>query len=433
MAITPYHPTSRASDPRRRFPAWVGVTLLGQVIVSYHQIKSIRLDSHFTGLAFGQYSQLIFGGFDTSRFQPNDVKFSLSEDVTRDIVVGLQSIVYSGTSTKPLLPTPIYAFVESTDPNIWLPLEACKEFEAAFGLEWDDITSKYLINDTQFTTLSQSNPTVTFRLAASTTGGASADIVLPFQAFGLKAAYPFVPNATHYFPLQRAENATQYTLGRAFLQEGYLTVDYERRNFSLCQNVWLQGATPKISTIVSPEYSNKTPSHPEAAQQNEVKKNLTSAIVGGVIGFLVFIGIGVAGIWHWKTQKKQAKERKEAGSEEEKAAEQVTEFSQSGKSGLFKNPPPKDIQSCCIPRTKLTTGSGNLGSVGPFEVDAHYIPEAPGIPLFPEMHGSEQYIPVELQGSSIEETVSSPTESSNVRSYPVSPLTPRDRPAANFP
>lgn len=289
-----------------------------------------------TGLSSGQYSQLIFGGFDTSRFQPNDVNFSLGEDVTRDIVVGIQSIFYSGTTTKPLLPTPIYAFVESTDPNIWLPLEACKEFEVAFGIEWDDLTSKYLINDTQFATLSQSNPTVTFRLAASTTGGATADIILPFKSLGLKAAYPLVPNATHYFPLQRAANATQYTLGRAFLQEAYLTVDYEHRNFSLSQNVWPQGAVPKISTIVSSEYRNKTLNRPEVVPQDKGRKILTGAIVGGAIGFLVLVAICVAGVWHAKEQKK-----KQARKEEElEKAQQAADSTDSGKPNSQNRSPP---------------------------------------------------------------------------------------------
>jgi hypothetical protein len=125
--------------------------------------------------------QLIFGGYDSSRFVPNNVRFTLSADVTRDIVVGVQSIFHTETTTTALLPTPIYAFVESTDPNIWLPLESCLLFEEAFGLTWDNSTSKYLLNDTQYNSLSKSNPTVIFRLAVSTAGGTTVDITLPFR------------------------------------------------------------------------------------------------------------------------------------------------------------------------------------------------------------------------------------------------------------
>ena len=88
----------------------------------------------------GQYAQLIFGGYDTSRFHSNSVAFTINADITRDLVVGIQSVLYSGTTTSTLLPGPVYAFVESTDPNIWLPSSACRLFEKAFGLIFDNAT-----------------------------------------------------------------------------------------------------------------------------------------------------------------------------------------------------------------------------------------------------------------------------------------------------
>ena len=48
------------------------------------------------------------------------------------------------------------------------------------------------------------------------------DIVLPYASFDLLASYPRVLNATKYFPLKRAANESQYTLGRTFLQEAYV-------------------------------------------------------------------------------------------------------------------------------------------------------------------------------------------------------------------
>lgn len=69
-------------------------------------------------LSAGQYAQLIFGGYDTSRFQSNGVEFTISQDVTRDLVIGVQSILYTSATSSSLLSEPIYAFIESTDPNI---------------------------------------------------------------------------------------------------------------------------------------------------------------------------------------------------------------------------------------------------------------------------------------------------------------------------
>lgn len=186
------------------------------------------------------------------------MQFQLTTDVTRDIVVGVQLIIFSGTSAFALLPTPVYTFIESTDPNIWLPLEPCMLFEQAFGLTWDNNTSKYLINATLYTSNLALNPTVTFRLPVNTSGGSTASIVFPFNAFAPRAAYLFVTDAAYYFSLKPAANATQYTLGRTFLQEAYLTVDYDRDNFSVSQCTWVQGATSKIGTILPSSYSNST-------------------------------------------------------------------------------------------------------------------------------------------------------------------------------
>jgi len=167
----------------------------------------------------GQYAQLIFGGYDSSRFTSNTASFTLALDVDRDIVVAIQSITFSGTTQASLLSDPIYAFIESTDPNIWLPADACRAFEKAFGLSMDNSTGLYLMNSTQYSQLLAINPQVTFSLANGLTGGTSVSIILPFRAFALSAQYPFTPNDTYYFPLKQATNATQYTLGRAFLQE----------------------------------------------------------------------------------------------------------------------------------------------------------------------------------------------------------------------
>jgi hypothetical protein len=185
-------------------------------------VQSTQLKLFLTscpGLKAGQPAQLIFGGYDQSRFTPNSASFSMAPDVDRDLVVAIQSITYSGATQQNFLEDPIYAFIESTDPNIWLPKEVCQKFEQAFGISIDNSTGLYLINSTHYNSLKTANPTVTFTLANGPSGGDTANIVLPFSSFALQASYPFTPEATMYFPLRQAANETQYTLGRAFLQE----------------------------------------------------------------------------------------------------------------------------------------------------------------------------------------------------------------------
>lgn len=143
----------------------------------------------------------------------------MAGDITRDLVVILQSINYSGSTSATLLSEPIDIFIDSTDPNLWLPEDVCDAFEEAFGLAIDDKTGLYLVNETHHNTLLDSDAEVTFRLSDVNSGGETVRIVLPYAAFDLAAQYPLVDNTSYYFPLKRAANSTQYTLGRTFLQE----------------------------------------------------------------------------------------------------------------------------------------------------------------------------------------------------------------------
>ena len=167
------------------------------------------------------FGSLTFGGYDLSRFVPNNVSFSLASDITRDLVVGLQSITSTDTnhSTTSLLPSPILIFIDSTQPHFYLPIESCQAFENAFGLVWNSSTKNYFIDDNLHQRLMTRNPNVTFTMGNSVAGGPTVDIVLPFASFDLQAIPPAVENATRIFPLRRAANESQYTLGRTFLQE----------------------------------------------------------------------------------------------------------------------------------------------------------------------------------------------------------------------
>jgi hypothetical protein len=93
-------------------------------------------------------------------------------------------------------------------------------FENAFGLIWDNGTELYLVNDSLHNALLLQNSSVAFTLG--NLSGEKVNITLPYSAFDLTASSPLVPNTTHYFPLKRAANSSQYTLGRTFFQEAYV-------------------------------------------------------------------------------------------------------------------------------------------------------------------------------------------------------------------
>ncbi len=168
----------------------------------------------------GTLASLTLGGYDSARFEPNNVTFNFPTS-PRTLTVGLQSIQATNTlgGVMSFLPTGIFTLIDSTVPEIWLPTAACEVFERAFGLQYDPRTDRYVVNDTIHSTLLERQPVLTFTLGTQIMNGETVSITFPYSAFDLQASWPIYPNSTNYFPLRRAVNSTQYTLGRTFLQE----------------------------------------------------------------------------------------------------------------------------------------------------------------------------------------------------------------------
>jgi hypothetical protein len=230
----------------------------------------------------------------------------MADDVTRDLVVSLQSIIYSGSTQTTLLSSAINVFLDSTDPFLWLPAEACRAFESAFGLVLDSASGLYLVNDSHHSSLLLANAEVTFRLSDVSDGGDVVNIVLPYRAFDLTAKYPLVETNSSYFPLRQAANESQYTLGRTFFQEAYLTADYERGTFSVSQCSWIEGADENIVTIppkttdvsissdpTDPPSSTTPSADPNAPNSQHALKGWVIAliVIGSIAGLAVLAGL----------------------------------------------------------------------------------------------------------------------------------------------
>ncbi|KAL2207028.1 acid protease, partial [Sarocladium strictum] len=241
------------------------------------------------------YGQLIFSGYDKSRFTENSVSFTMVDDLTRDLVVGLQSISYSGSTTTTLLTDAIDIFIDSTDANLWLPSDVCEAFEAAFDLQLDEESGLYLVNDTHRNNLLDSDAEVTFRLSDDKSGGDTVSITLPYAAFDLQAENPLVEDSSYYFPLKRADNETQYTLGRVFLQEAYLSADYERKVFNVSACTWESGADSDLETITSSDSSSSDEDGGGGSGSGDSSNGGSSGLSGGEIAGIVIGAIaGVA-------------------------------------------------------------------------------------------------------------------------------------------
>lgn len=155
--------------------------------------------------------------------------------------------------------------MDSSVSQIWLPNSSCTLFENAFDLIWNETLELYLINDTHHTALQTGNPSVTFTFG-NVTSNEVLNITLPYAAFDLTLAAPLVESPTRYFPVKRASDPSQYTLGRTFFQEAYVVTDYDRGNFSIYQCDWDPEAQARqsIVTIFPPlsELSNSTTADP---------------------------------------------------------------------------------------------------------------------------------------------------------------------------
>lgn len=213
---------------------------------------------------------LVLGGYDSSRFTANEKKFPFAEDDDRVLSIGIQAITLTNTvkGTVSPLDRPILSSIDTTSPHIWLPKSTCDQLEAAFGLIYDQETDLYLVNHTMRERLLTLRPTMIFTFGNDKNPADMVTITLPYASFDLQASHPFYPNNTNYFPIRRAANDTQYTLGRTFLQEAYVIADYERSEFSIHQALF-RSHMPDQNIVTIPSSSEPPNSSSNGHTQND--------------------------------------------------------------------------------------------------------------------------------------------------------------------
>lgn len=258
-------------------------------------------------------ASLTLGGFDSNRFEPHNVSFDL--DPGQNPVVALNEISVTASplaSSNVSLEWPSNSIellgsadgglytIDTSTPYLWLPENVCLQFEKAFGLTYDDQLELYTFgsNATQHEDLVGWNMTFTFILADLPGSSRVVSLNLPYAAFDLQLTYPFLGlNATQssgptsYFPLRRAANITQYTIGRVFLQETYLTVDYERNNFSISQAVFDANAVNNKRLVDISRPNNSTFGGPKVSSATRLSKAAVAGIAVGVFVFAVILPV----------------------------------------------------------------------------------------------------------------------------------------------
>lgn len=326
---------------------YMGVLPLGHAESSFSSLSQsidsllyqLRNGSRIPSLSYGYtagakyqaksvFGNLILGGYDSTRFKANtnDFSFTFSNDPSKLLTVGVESIMATNTlrGTFSLTSGSHFSVIDSTVPHLWLPEDICAQFETAFGLSYDAQTDLYRVNDTIHEQLLSLNPTITIKLANSLADTSTnyTNIQLPYAAFDLQASYPIYQNATNYFPIRRAANDSQYVLGRTLLQQAYLIVDYERENFTIAQAVF-PDPLPAARVVTIP------PKGSDTSNSNSSSGLGTGAIVGIAVGGVVVLILAILGFFFWRKRKTQ-KQRYELASNQASESGSVNHLTAGG-------------------------------------------------------------------------------------------------------
>lgn len=293
---------------------WVGQLGLLPLSINYSTtvnspsfLVALRDGGHIPSVAYGYQAgapyrgtkvpaSLVLGGYDSSRAS-KPLTVNINTDMSRALTVSIHDIVATGTlnGTLSLVNSErIIAPLDSSIPELWLPKSVCDRFESAFGLQYHEGSGRYLLSDAQRDRLRSMNPVVTMTIGSDTSiSGNSTIIQLPYAAFDLQAGFPIFVNETNYFPIRRADNDSQYAIGRAFLQEAYIGVDFESGTFNVSAAKW-DKLDPEIIPIASSE----------SRAAAEKKGGLpTGAIAGIVVGCVV--GVALLGVCAWLVMRKR--------------------------------------------------------------------------------------------------------------------------------
>lgn len=255
------------------------------------------------------YGSLTLGGYDSARLNADtgNITVPFGADISRDLLVTLDSIQYDTVGSSPLLAGGISIFINSLVPEMWLPMDVCQAFEQAFGLSWNDTSEMCILDEGTHDALVAQHPSFTFTFSESSSS-ATLDVVFPYAAFDLVAQLSLVNSSTRYFPLQRAQNETQYTLGRVFLQEAYGISDYDRREFRLGQANFPSTADALDLVAIYLPGTKDEESEPAAASERTAANGLSGgSIAGVVIGVLAAVLLVVCWVLWYVRRRRQTR------------------------------------------------------------------------------------------------------------------------------
>jgi hypothetical protein len=210
----------------------------------------------------------------------------MSDDEDGPLTIGLQSIIVTNSlnGSLSLLHQAILTRIDSSVPELWLPVSVCDFFAAAFGLQYQEASGRYAITEAMRTKLRGLNPKLTLTVADGLVEGNTINLDFPYAAFDLEATYPIFADTTSYFPIRRAANESQFVIGRVFLQEVFLGVDYERKYFNISQAVFSNPMPePDVVTILPLDSKSLNPTS-ETGSHHLSAGVIAGIVIGAIVG-----------------------------------------------------------------------------------------------------------------------------------------------------
>jgi hypothetical protein len=300
----------------------------------------------------GVPASLTLGGYDAKRFNPSaSVNFNL-DPAYRIPTVNLRGVSVSTTSKQESLPSgwtsssrslanasgiadPV--IVDSSTPFMWLPTAVCDEFATALNLTYNETLRTYLYpnTDAYHAFLNDSPFEFTFSLSSyddtdpskGVNGPGVVNVTISARAFAQNLRYPFesaIEQSQYtvpYFPLRRSENAS-VVIGRVFLQEAYMVMEYDQGVFSINQALFPDDPNNDISLVAI----ERNPQSPYPAYTG-TKSGLAPGVYAGIAVGVILAMTALLLTWCCCRRRSRAAKKKAAEDPEEevKDFESVTE------------------------------------------------------------------------------------------------------------
>lgn len=106
----------------------------------------------------------------------------------------------------------------------------------------------YLVDDVLHDSLVARNPTIRFEIRNT---ASSLLVDLPYSVLDFMVEQPYVNTSSAVFPLRRGVNDSMIALGRVFLQQVYLTANYDTHELSVSRAMYNASAETRIFTITN--------------------------------------------------------------------------------------------------------------------------------------------------------------------------------------